>query len=317
MLKPPAEISLSESQVRELLAADCPEYAHLPLHLVAEGWDNAVWRLGDDLAVRLPRRAVAAELIRHEQQALPLLATRTAVPVPLPLCVGAPRGPMPWPWSVVPWFPGRALLAVPRSARGSVAAPLAAFLRAVHAPAPPDAPRNPVRGVPLAARSGAVEERLAGGLVPRSEELRRVWEEALAAPLFDGEPVWIHGDLHPGNIVVNGAERGVERAAEHPAPAAAPSLAAVVDFGDVTAGDPATDLAAAWLCFDPAGRRAFRSAYGGDDSALWVRARGWAVVLATALCGNSLDDPQMARLGHETVDEVLARGEGGRVRFVP
>ncbi|WP_108250748.1 aminoglycoside phosphotransferase family protein [Planctomonas deserti] len=311
MLKPPAEISLSESQVRELLVADCREYAHLPLRLVAEGWDNAVWRLGDELAVRLPRRAVAAELIRHEQRALPLLAARTTVAVPLPLHVGAPRGPMPWPWSVVPWFPGRALLAVPRSARGGVAAPLAAFLRAVHAPAPSDAPPNPVRGVPLAARSVAVEERFAGGLVPRSNELRPVWEEALTAPLFDGEPVWIHGDLHPGNIVVTGPEHG----AGHRAPG--PALAAVVDFGDVTAGDPATDLAAAWLCFDPAGRRAFRAAYGDDDSSLWARARGWAVVLATALCGNSLDDPEMARLGHETVDEVLARGEGGRVRFVP
>ncbi len=305
MLKPPAEISLSEAEVRDLLAAEFPEYADLPLRLVAEGWDNAVWRLGKHLAVRLPRREVAAELILHEQQALPILAARTTIPVPSPLAVGVPRGRMPWAWSVVPWFPGRPLLAVPRPARSSIAAPLAAFLRAIHVPAPLGAPRNPVRGVPLAARSDAVEGRLAGGLVPRPDELWRVWEEALTAPGFSAAPVWLHGDLHPGNVVVTESDTG------------GPTLAAVVDFGDVTSGDPATDLAAAWLCFDGSGRRAFREGYGSDDAALWTRARGWAAVLATALCGNSLDDPEMARLGRETVDEVLTRGEGDRVRFVP
>jgi aminoglycoside phosphotransferase (APT) family kinase protein len=305
MLKPAAEITLTERQVRDLLEAEFPELAGLPLRLVAEGWDNAVWRLGEDLAVRLPRRAVAAELILNEQRALPVLAARTTVPVPLPLGVGVPRGSMPWAWSVVPWFAGRPLLKVPRGARESAAPALAAFLRDIHVLAPSDAPRNPVRGVPLAARSAAVEQRLGAGLVPRAGEVRAAWEEALAAPPFVGAPVWLHGDLHAANVVVTDAASGD------------PVLAAIVDFGDVTAGDPATDLAAAWLCFDAAGRRAFRAAYGSNDDALWARARGWAAVLATALCANSLDDPGMARLGRETVDEVLTREEGDRVRFVP
>lgn len=295
MLKPAAEITLTERQVRELLEAEFPELAGLPLRLVAEGWDNAVWRLGEHLAVRLPRRAVAAELILHEQRALPLLAERATVAVPLPLGVGVPRGPMPWAWSVVPWFPGRPLLEVPRPMRGSVAPALAAFLKAIHVLAPSDAPRNPVRGVPLAARSAAVEQRLGTGLVPRSGELRLAWQEALAAPGFSGAPVWLHGDLHAGNVVVTDTGSG------------GLALAAVVDFGDVTAGDPATDLAAAWLSFDAAGRREFRAAYGRNENALWDRARGWAVALATAFCANSLDDPGMAQLGRETVDEVLTR----------
>lgn len=95
------------------------------------------------------------------------------------------------------------------------------------------------------------------------------------------------------------------------------TLAAVVDFGDVTMGDPATDLAAAWLCFDRIGRREFQAAYASHDAALWARARGWALVIATALTANSLDDPLMAGLGHETITEVLARPRSDRVRFVP
>jgi aminoglycoside phosphotransferase (APT) family kinase protein len=298
--KPPAEVALAEEQVRALLAAQFPDLAGLPLRLIAEGWDNAVWRLGDLLAVRLPRRASAAELIRHEQQALPFLAARATVPVPLPLRMGEPLGPMPWAWSIVPWFPGRTMLELPRESRHGGGAALGTFLRGIHVPAPASAPVNPVRGVPLSDRAEVVEQRLASGRVPRSDELRAVWVEALSAPAFDGQALWLHGDLHPGNILMSEADDG------------SPTLAAVVDFGDVTAGDPATDLAAAWLCFDPAGRSAFRSGYGHDDAALWLRARGWAAVIASALCGSSADDPPMARLGREAVDELLRGGGPGR-----
>jgi aminoglycoside phosphotransferase (APT) family kinase protein len=297
--KPTAEIALAEGQVRALLATQFPDLAGLSLRLVAEGWDNSVWRLGDLLAVRLPRRAAAAEQIRHEQQVLPLLAPRATVPVPQPLRMGEPQGPMPWAWSVVPWFPGRVMLELPRESRHGGGAALGRFLRGIHVPALAPAPANPVRGVPLSDRAEVVTRRLAGGLVPRSDELRAVWADALSAPVFDRAAVWLHGDLHPGNIIVSDSDD--DRS----------SLTAVVDFGDVTAGDPATDLAAAWLCFGPDGRRAFRTAYGDDDAALWLRARGWAAVIASALCESSADDPPMARLGRETIDELLRCGEPG------
>jgi len=284
---PAAEIDIDASLVARLVRAQHPDLDG-PLWLVANGWDNVVYRLGADLCVRLPRRAVAVDLIRHEQRWLPGLAARAGAVVPAPVRAGTPGEGYPWPWSICPWFEGRAAADVPAAERGPAAADLAEFLAGLHAPAPAEAPHNPWRGVPLAARDAAVRERLAG-----TPDLLALWVRLTATPAWAGPPYWIHGDLHPANVVL--------------APSGPARLAAVIDFGDLTAGDPATDLAAAWLAFDAEGRAVFRERYDaltGIDPDTWGRARGWALNLATAIGASSGDSPRMAAISVHGVAQV-------------
>ncbi|WP_243225250.1 aminoglycoside phosphotransferase family protein [Microbacterium sp. CIAB417] len=287
---PAAERSLGEDQVRTLLLSAAPELAARPLVLVAEGWDNAIWRLGDDLAVRIPRRELAVSLILHEQRVLPVIARRLAalgIRTPVPLVAGTPGDAFPWPWSVVPWIEGTAAMSRPRAHNGRWAPQLATALVALHRPAGEDAPQNPFRGVPLSARDGAIRPRLEQ--FADLPALREAWDAGLAAPAA-AERVWIHGDLHPGNILVDDGD-----------------LAALIDFGDVTAGDPAYDLASAWLVFDRDGRRRFQEATDGRyDQATWTRARAWAAFLALVFLTLSDDRPDHRAIGEETVAELSA-----------
>jgi aminoglycoside phosphotransferase (APT) family kinase protein len=295
--KPAAEIDISADLVRSLLQAQASDLADiaLPLRHVADGWDCSVWRWGPDLAVRLPRRAVAAPLVLHEQQVLGDIAGRfagTGVRVPAPILPGRPGSGYPWSWSVVPWFDGGVGLGIPRPTRSGWAGPLARALRALHVVAPAVYPLNPVRGGPLTGRADAVATRFAA--LDRHIEgeglriARRLWDAALEAPAWRFGPVWIHGDLHPGNLVADG-----ER------------LVAVIDFGDVTAGDPAYDLAVAWLAFDSVGRASFRASLSDlYDAATWTRARGWAVAVTLMLLQHSDDNPAYAALGVEALREL-------------
>src|SRR5687768_17040790 len=198
--KPPAEVTIDPSLVRALLQEQHTDLAQLALIDVGEGWDNKLFRLGDGLAVRLPRRAASAALIEHEQRWLPGLSERLPLPVPVPLRVGRPGSGFPWSWSVVPWFPGqRALLAPPEDFENAALA-LGEFLHALHRPAPEDAPHNPWRGVALTARTDTLRAHLQQieGLVDRMAVLD-LWTRALSATPWPGPPMWIHGDLHPGN----------------------------------------------------------------------------------------------------------------------
>ncbi|GAA3197178.1 aminoglycoside phosphotransferase family protein [Dactylosporangium siamense] len=261
-----------------------------PLRLVASGWDNTVYRLGSSWSVRLPHREVAVPLLVNEQRWLPHLAPLLPVPVPVPAAVGGPAGEYPWPWSINPWLPGRPASAVPVAARIAFAADLARCFAALHVPAPPDAPANAFRGVPLSGRAVAVRERLAGDGFPAP--LRQVWEHALEAPPWTGPPVWLHADPHPANLLV-GAGGG---------------LAGLIDFGDLTSGDPATDLAAAWMVFDAPGRAAFRAALSELaplDEATWQRARGWALSIGSAVAEGSADNPEMAAIAAHALAQVL------------
>ncbi|MET7426613.1 aminoglycoside phosphotransferase family protein [Dactylosporangium sp. NPDC005555] len=286
-LTPAAEIGISESLVAALVRTQHPAYAGRP-RLVANGWDNAVYRLGEEWSVRLPRRAVAVPLLVNEQRWLPELARLLPVPVPVPVAVGEPAGAYPWPWSINPWLPGLPATTVPVASRGTFAAGLARCLAALHVPAPADAPRNEFRGVPLTGRAVAVRERLTTGDHPAG--LLEVWEDALAAPPWDGSPVWLHADPHPANLVLGGDGR----------------LAGLIDFGDLTSGDPATDLAAAWMVFDQPGRAVFRSTLGDlAPDATWRRARGWALSIGSAIAASSADNPAMAAIGAHTLEQVL------------
>ncbi|PRX98067.1 aminoglycoside phosphotransferase family protein [Allonocardiopsis opalescens] len=296
---PAADIDIDAPLVARLVAAQHPDLAGTPA-LAANGWDNALYRLGDELCVRLPRRRVAAGLLRNEQRWLPVLAERVRVPVPAPVRVGRPSEDYPWPWSITPWFAGRPAVEAPPAVRTAIAAELAEFTAELHGPAPAGAPHNPVRGMPLASRAEAVRGRLADPRLPHGAELRRIWDEAAAAPPWEGPPVWLHGDLHPGNILLTDDPGG-----------GAPRLAAVIDFGDLTAGDPATDLAAAWLVFDAGGRAAFRARVDelcGTGAATWARARGWAIGMASAVALNSADAPHMAAMGAHALEQALLDG---------
>lgn len=296
---PAAEVVVDEPLVRRLLAAQFPAGAYLPLRLEANGWDNVVFRLGPDLAVRLPRRQAAAELVLNEQRWLPVLAPALPLPAPVPVLAGRPADGYPWPWSVVPWFAGGIAASTPPADPAAAADTLGQFVAALHRPAPLEAPANPVRGGPLAHRHDAVEERLTrvGPTLAPAERaaLTATWADSLAAPAWSGAPRWLHGDLHPANLLVD--EQG--------------HLSAVIDFGDLTAGDPATDLAVAWMLFDDGPpRERFLAAAGGPtgypDEATIARARGWAVNLALAMAASSADNPTMAAVARRTIANLTA-----------
>lgn len=289
-LTPAADIPTDAALVAALVTAQHPDLAG-PLRLVSDGWDNQLYRLGDHLAVRIPRREVAAHLIEHEQQMLPGIAARVRARVPVPVRVGVPSAAFPFPWSIVDWIDGVDGASVTAAERSGLAEPLAEFVGELAVPEP-DAPRNPVRGVPLRTRTEVVGTRLRS-LSGRMEvaALEQAWREALEAPEWNGPPLLLHGDLHPGNLLLTPAS----------------GLAAVLDFGDVTSGDPATDLATAWLTFDGEARERFRAALPTPaDAATWRRARGWAVTMGTALAMSSDDNPRMASLARHTLDQLSA-----------
>ncbi len=292
--KPPAEVTIDPSLVRALLQEQHADLAHLPLNDFAEGWDNRLFRLGEELLVRLPRRAAAAAPIEHEQRWLPRLSKSLPLPIPAPLRVGRPGCGFPWSWSVVPWFPGQSALLAPSNDFAMAAVALGQFLRALHQPAPADAPHNPWRSVPLPARTNTLREhlrqvdRLVDGVA-----VLALWERVLSTRPYAGPPSWIHGDLHPGNLLLSGGR-----------------LAAVLDFGDLAAGDPATDLSVAWMWLPPSARSIFRASARGEfdplDDDTWMRARGWALALGLVFLASARDDELMSALGRATVDAALS-----------
>ncbi len=291
---PAAEVEVSADLVRELLAAQHPDLARLDVQVLANGWDNLLCRLGDELIVRMPRRAQAAALVAHEQRWLPKLALQLPLPVPAPVRVGEPGPGYPWRWSIVPFLKGEPAACEPPADAAALAVALAEFLAALHTPADRNAPVNPYRGVPLAVRGKLFTEavsRLHGSI--DGTAVTRAWTSALAAPEWNAPPVWLHGDLHPANILVDQGH-----------------LSAVIDFGDITAGDPAADLAVAWMLLPADARRGFRAAYAGSSEHgaaedLWDRAKGWALALALVFLAYSADNPMMAGIGAQTLAAVL------------
>lgn len=285
---PKAEVEVDEDLVRSLLRTQHPDLAEQPLALHETGFDNFTFRLGDALTLRLPRREAAAELVVNEQRWLPLLAPRLPIPIPAPLRVGAPSERYPWHWSVLPWLPGHAADEETPGPEESI--PFASFLRALHRPAPEEAPDNPFRGVPLAARASVIDERLAR-LREKTDligsEVEEAWQAALSAPTST-ERMWLHGDLHARNVLVDHGR-----------------ISGIIDFGDITSGDVATDLAGAWALFeDPAARRRILDEYAADAPTR-CRARGWAVAFGAMLLDSGLiDHPRHAVMGERTLRRI-------------
>ncbi|WP_433384587.1 aminoglycoside phosphotransferase family protein [Actinoplanes sp. CA-142083] len=273
------EIEITAELVRDLVREQHPDLADRPVRLGARGWDNQLWRLGDDLAVRLPWATGSSDaLLRKEHAWLPALAPRLPLPVPVPQRLGEPSGLFPWHWLITTWVPGTPADRSPVTRGADSADRLAAFLTALHQPAPDDAPAGRDRGGPLADRAEAFARGLAAvtkrGLIDDPEAVGAVWQDALSAPPWDGPPLWLHADLHPANVLTDGG-----------------ALCGVIDFGDLCAGDPAYDLSAAWLLLPEDAIAGFHAAYrraGETDAATMRRARGWA--MARVLSGILIAD---------------------------
>ena len=285
MAPPPADVSISAAIVHELLRQS-PQYADRPIARAGHGWDNEMWRLGDELALRLPRRREAARLITNEIVWLRRVAAPLPVAVPVPVFAGRPTVRYRYPWAIVPWLAGAPAAAASPSARDGYAVALARALRALHVPSPTEAPHNPYRGVPLAERAPSAVDRLSSG-ARRYRPLLALLRDAEHSAAYHGPPVWLHGDPHPGNVLVDGGR-----------------LHALIDFGDLCQGDPASDLGVVWLHFTRSGRERFFAAYGAPD-ALQRRARGWAVSLATAIRVTDGTGP-LAACAEHALTELLA-----------
>jgi aminoglycoside phosphotransferase (APT) family kinase protein len=286
------EIDTDVALVRSLLAGEFPHWADLAIEpVVSYGTDHDIYRLGDDLAARLPRIGWATEQAAKEAKWLPRLAPHLPLGVPVQLAMGHPAEGYPFAWSVYEWLPGE-------NANGTIddldqaAVDLAAFVTALRRVDTTDADPRPrgSRGGPLAELDGAVRRSIEqlGDRIDGSAALRS-WEESLDAAEWDGKEVWVHGDLLPGNLLVVDSR-----------------LSAVIDFGCLNVGDPACDLQPAWNVFAGGSRTRYRAELQADDAS-WLRGRGWALFQAVVALPYYWDtNPGMIRQASNALAQVLA-----------
>jgi aminoglycoside phosphotransferase (APT) family kinase protein len=260
----PNEVHTDTQLVSRLLAAQFSQWANLPLTPVpSAGTDNALYRLGSDMVVRLPRIDWAVGQAEKERQWLPRLAPHLPLAIPEQLARGEPDAGYPWPWAIYRWLPGESATLERLNDPCQAAVQLAQFITALWqidtTNGPPAAEHN-LRGAPLALRDRPTREAIAAlaGVID-TKAATAVWEAALAAPAWEREPVWFHGDLLSGNVLVDQGR-----------------LSAVIDFGGLAVGDPACDLMIAWSLFSGASREVFRAETAVDE-ATWLRGRGCAL----------------------------------------
>ena len=297
------EVETSAALVRRLLAAQFPQWADLPIEPVAAGGtDNALYRLGDELSVRLPRIASATGQIEVEREWLPRLAPLLPLAIPGPLATGAPGEGYPWPWAICRWLPGENAASQRPTNLHQAARDLANFIAALERTPtsgwPDPGPPTSFRSEPLATRDADVRECLASlrGMLD-TEAALAAWEVSLNAPEWPGPPVWIHADLQPLNLLV---DRG--------------RISAVIDFGGLGLGDPAVDLMVAWHLLSADARETFRAALppGIADDATWARGRGWALSMALIALPYYLHtNPAIVGVSRHTIAEVLAYHASG------
>jgi aminoglycoside phosphotransferase (APT) family kinase protein len=286
--------SISADLVSRLMALQFPHLADLPLRPVhGGGTDNVMFRLGDDLAVRLPQRPEAAGQIEKEVRFLPVLAPHLPLAIPEPVHCGTSCDLFPYPWSVCRWIDGDNAFVRPISDLPSAAQSLGRFVHALHsidaagAPAPGD--HNFHRGVALQTRDEATRRCLAQlqGQVDTGTMVD-IWTLALDLPLWNRPPVWVHGDIHVGNLIVREG-----------------NLAAVIDFGGLAAGDPACDLMIAWTLLTPETRPLFRAQINVDDET-WLRGRAWALSVAAIALPYYLNrNPLLVSISYHAMEQAL------------
>lgn len=295
------EVLLDATAVRGLLQAQFPAWAELPLRPVpSAGTDNALFRLGEELVVRLPRLESTAGQVEKEQRWLPVLAPRLPLAIPVPLAMGEPADGFPWRWSIYRWIEGETVTPGTLSSMRDAATVLAEFVTSLQQTETTDGPRpgahNSFRGVPLAPRDAATRRAIAQleGMTDTGAATA-AWEAALAEAAWDGPPVWLHGDLSGLNLLARDG-----------------SLSAVIDFGCLGVGDPACDLLPAWTLLDADSREVFRAALGVDDGT-WARGRGWALSVSEIQVPYYLrTNPVLAALGRHTIEAVLGERRSGR-----
>jgi len=254
------EVETDAALVRALLVSQYPQWADLPIERVASaGTDNAIYRLGEDLAVRLPRIHWAVDNVAKEQRWLPVLAPQLPLPVPLPVAAGEPEDAFPYPWGVVQWLPGEMATLDRLDAPAGAARELASFVRALRKVDTTGGPKHG-RGFPVRLADDVLRTNVAGlhGEVD-ADAVLTAWERVLAVADHDGPPTWFHGDLAYLNLLVRDGR-----------------ISAVIDWGTCAVGDPAIDTIVAWSLFDAEARDAYRDALGCDD-AEWERGKGWVL----------------------------------------
>jgi aminoglycoside phosphotransferase (APT) family kinase protein len=259
-----SEVSLDAGLVARLVAAQFPQWAQLQVKRVTnDGWDNWTFHLGERMKVRLPSAERYVAQVEKEHTWLPRLAPHLPLPIPVPLGIGAPGEGYPFPWSIYGWIKGETAAPGRIADLPLFAADVARFLRALQridaTGGPPPGAHSFFRGGDLRVYDAETRECIAalGDRIDRNAATA-TWEAALAAE-WRGAPVWVHGDIAVGNLLV---EEG--------------QLSAVIDFGSSAVGDPACDLALAWVFLDGEAREAFRRAIDAD-AAIWARARGWTL----------------------------------------
>ncbi|HTN80410.1 MAG TPA: aminoglycoside phosphotransferase family protein [Acidimicrobiales bacterium] len=289
----PDELDLDDEVVRRLLREQHPQWADLPIErVVSSGTDNAMFRLGDSMVARLPRVERAVPRLETELAWLPALAPHLPIATPQPLATGTPNDVFPWTWAVLSWIDGVNAFDAAIPDLSQAVHDVAAVMRALWQIDPSDGPRarEGRRGTPLATTEAqtrrAIEQ--SQGLVDTRMVLS-AWEEALRAPEWNRDPVWFHGDIARGNLLVRDGR-----------------IAALIDFGSIAVGDPACDLVIAWDLFDAETRPVLRAALDVDD-ATWDRGRGWALCTAMwALPYYLHTNPPMVRQARSKIAQVLA-----------
>ena len=284
------ELDIDESLVHRLLAEQFPDWAGLPLErLRSSGTDNALYRLGDEMVVRLPRIRSAVASVDKEHEWLPRLAPRIPPAIPAPLAKGTPAEGYPWQWGVYSWLDGENPAIDGITDIDSLTGDLVQFVDALHridlAGGPPSHRGAPLKVQDTEARSAIAE--LKG--MADTEAATSAWNEALAIPEWSGQPLWIHGDLLPGNLLLRAGR-----------------LTGVIDWAALGVGDPACDLIVAWALLPRAARKSFRVALGVDD-ATWARGRGWALSIGLiALPYYRHTNPDFAATARHLISQVLA-----------
>ncbi len=287
-------VTIDADLVRKLIDSQFPEWAKLPITPVTNGgWDNRTFHLGERMTVRLPSAASYLEQVEKEQRWLPVLAPQLPLPIPTPVAKGKPTEDYPWPWSVYEWIEGEQATVERIADMTEFAATLAGFLVALQAI---DATGGPAPGAHNFKRGGPpafYDQETREAIVKLGDSIdgaaaTEVWESALATH-WSNDPVWFHGDIAFGNLLVRDGR-----------------LSAVIDFGTSGVGDPACDLAIAWTLFEGESREAFRAALPLDEGT-WARGRGWTIWKALIVAANP--DPG----GHHpeaesrrVIDEVIA-----------
>jgi aminoglycoside phosphotransferase (APT) family kinase protein len=290
------EVEIDAALVRKLLEHQFPRWSGLSIEPVpCWGTDNALYRLGDELVVRLPRIERSTHALAKERACLPRLAPLLPLPIPAPMAAGMPADGYPFEWSVYRWMQGEDAVTAPIADERRLAIDLARFIAALQAVDPSDGPppgeHNVFRGEPLAAR----DERTCSAIDSLRDAIdvaavMATWESALRAPVWESSPLWIHGDLDARNLLVEGGR-----------------ISAVIDWGCLGVGDPACDVMVAWKVLSVDAREVFREELAVDEST-WARARGWALSQALgALSYYTLEtNPALVVEGRRWLAEVFA-----------